>query len=233
MLDLTCRSYQKELLDEDNIPFGDLERNLLELDFINTWLGGHAVTVLGLAKFMKDPLRTYTILDIGSGGGDTLRFVATWAERKKLNTRLIGLDYKQEAVDFAAQKSKKFPNISFILSDYKDLPRLEVKPDIIISSLFCHHLKDEQLVGYLRLISDNAKVGFVINDLHRHFLAYYSIKWLTALFSKSYLVKNDAPLSVWRGFSRKEWEDYFAKAGLPTPNLQWKWAFRWLITSLP
>ena len=35
MVDLTSRSYKKELLDQDDIPLADLERNLLELDFIN------------------------------------------------------------------------------------------------------------------------------------------------------------------------------------------------------
>ena len=75
----------------------------------------------------------------------------------------------------------------------------------------------------------NAEKGFFIADLHRHPLAYYSIKWLTGLFSKSYLVKNDAPLSVLRGFSRKEWESLLTKAGIKNYSIRWKWAFRWLI----
>ena len=229
MPNFSKRSFQNELLDRDDIPFADLERNLVELDFINTWLGGHALTILGLAQLMSDKSKTYTILDVGSGGGDTLRYVARWATKKNLKTNLIGLDYKNEAISLAQNSSKAFPNISFVQSDYRDLPTLEVKPDIIISSLFCHHLNDEELVDYLRLISQNAEIGFVINDLHRNHLAYYSIKWLTKLFSKSYLVKNDAPLSVWRGFSREDWLSYFKKAGIKNHQLKWKWAFRWLI----
>ena len=218
-------------MDQDNIPFPDLERNLLELDFINTYLGGHAVTILGLKKLMSDPAKTYTILDIGSGGGDTLRYVAKWALKNSVKTRLIGLDYKKEAIEFASLKSLAFPNISFVLSDYKDMAKLEVKPDIIISSLFCHHLNDEELINYLRLINENAWIGFVINDLHRNPFAHYSIKWLTQLFSSSYLVKNDAPLSVMRGFSREELFSYFNQAGVIMPEIKWKWAFRWLIVN--
>ena len=75
----------------------------------------------------------------------------------------------------------------------------------------------------------NAEKGFFIADLHRHPLAYYSIKLLTGLFSKSYLVKNDAPLSVLRGFSRKEWEALLAQPGIKNYSIRWKWAFRWLI----
>ena len=74
-----------------------------------------------------------------------------------------------------------------------------------------------------------SKKGFFINDLHRHPLAYYSIKWLTKAFSKSYMVKNDAPLSVKRGLLKKEWEAIFYKAGIKNFQIKWQWAFRWLI----
>jgi hypothetical protein len=81
----------------------------------------------------------------------------------------------------------------------------------------------------LRWLETNAAVGFFINDLHRNPFAYYSISWLTKIFSKSYLVKNDAPLSVLRGFKRKEWKSLLAKSEIWNYSLQWKWAFRWLI----
>ncbi|MBC7387869.1 MAG: methyltransferase domain-containing protein [Opitutaceae bacterium] len=230
MPDFSKRSYQKELLDRDDIPFSDLERNLLELDFINTYLGGHSVTISGLKALLTNRSKIYTILDIGSGGGDTMRFIAQWALKASWKTNLVGLDYKKEAIEFATLKSRGFSNISFVQSDYKDLAKLDFKPDIIISSLFCHHLNDDQLIKYLKLINQNSRIGFVINDLHRNPFAYYSIKWITMLFSSSYLVKNDACLSVIRGFSKKELGKYFEKAEIPLPEIKWKWAFRWLIT---
>ena len=49
------------------------------------------------------------------------------------------------------------------------------------------------------------------------------------LFSKSYLVKNDAPLSVLRGFKKNEWKNIFEKAGIKNYSIKWKWAFRYLI----
>ncbi len=74
-----------------------------------------------------------------------------------------------------------------------------------------------------------ARTGFFINDLHRHPLAYYSIRWLTGLFSRSYLVKNDAPLSVRRGFSRSELKSLLEAAGITNYSIRWRWAFRWLV----
>ena len=78
-------------------------------------------------------------------------------------------------------------------------------------------------------MSGNSVLGFFINDLHRHPFAYYSIRILTSLFSKSYLVKNDAPLSVLRGFKKKELSALLDKAGISNYTIQWKWAFRWLV----
>ena len=52
---------------------------------------------------------------------------------------------------------------------------------------------------------------------------------LTRLFSRSYLVKHDAPLSVLRGFKKKELEELLNKAGILNYTIHWKWAFRWLV----
>ena len=81
----------------------------------------------------------------------------------------------------------------------------------------------------LTWMKQHSTVGFFINDLHRHPLAYYSIKWLTGLFSKSYMVKNDAPLSVLRGFKRGELETFNVQCSILNAQLKWKWAFRWLL----
>jgi hypothetical protein len=60
-------------------------------------------------------------------------------------------------------------------------------------------------------------------------MAYYSIKWLTKVFSRSYLVKNDAPLSVKRGFKKNDLIELLKQAGINNYTIEWKWAFRWLV----
>jgi hypothetical protein len=95
--------------------------------------------------------------------------------------------------------------------------------------LFCHHFQNKELVAQFNWMKNNVSLGFFINDLQRHWLAYSSIQLLTKLFSRSYLVKNDAPLSVLRGFNRYELEAMTQQAMLENFELQWKWAFRWLL----
>lgn len=232
MLSFRQRSYQKELLDNKNIQFDDIRLNMQELDFINRKLGGHDITLDGVVALIKDQVNfnsRLTVMEIGCGGGDNLRAIRNWAERIHLAVQLSGVDINPECIAYAKQQ-KRNKGIEFIVSDYKSV-LTEQKPDIIFSSLFCHHFTEGELIFMLRWMKQNSRIGFFINDLHRHRLAYYSIKFLTQVFSRSYLVKNDAPLSVQRGFKRKEWVAIFEQAGISNFNCKWRWAFRWLLTS--
>ncbi len=230
MSNLTNRSYQKELLDNDNIPFADIKQNMKELNTINTYLGGHAITIEGvkelIAKHNSDkPIR---ICEIGCGGGDNLKAIYDYCASKKLAVNFIGIDIKTECIAFANQQYPSLP-AQWITNDYKKTDFGNYQPDIIFSSLFCHHFSEAELVTMLQWMKANAASGFFINDLQRHPLAWFSIKWITSLFSKSYLVKNDAPLSVVRGFKKKEWIAIFKTAGISNFSIKWKWAFRYLI----
>ena len=228
MPDFKQRSPLKELLDSDAIPFEDIRQNMLELNIINTFLGGHAITIKGVQALVNDKdLNTPIICEIGCGGGDNLQAVATFFKKKSKWVKLIGIDIKKECI---ATARETFPDETalWICNDYAKAT-FPQQPDIIFTSLFCHHFNTEQLVQQLQWMQQNCTKGFFINDLHRHPLAYYFIKFITKLFSKSYLVKNDAPISVLRGFTKKEWKGIFIEAGISNYSIKWKWAFRHLI----
>jgi SAM-dependent methyltransferase len=229
MPDLARRSYQQELLDRTDIPFDDIKRNMQELELINTRLGGHKITLRGLKQLLKTGAldQPIHIAEIGCGGGDNLAIIKKFCRRKKIPVQLTGIDINPDCIGFARSK-KENSGIGFILSDYREVV-FEKKPVIIFSSLFCHHFTDEGVIEILQWMDKNSLAGFFINDLHRHRLAWYSIKWLTRFFSKSYLVKNDAPLSVQRGFRKKEWKDLLQRAGINAYSIRWQWAFRWLL----
>lgn len=221
------RSYEKELLDQDNIPFADIERNMQELDVINSWLGGHRISILGL-KALLGGRRRVRLCEIGCGGGDNLRVLSRYCRRHGVTTDVVGIDINPHCIAVAKSRWQDGP-AEWIQSDYRQIEFERRKPDIIFSSLFCHHFTEPELVAMLRWMERNCTTGWYVNDLHRHPLAYHSIRWLTAWLSHSYLVKNDAPLSVLRGFTRKEWERILFEAKIEGYRLKWKWAFRWLL----
>lgn len=144
-----------------------------------------------------------------------------------MNLTITGIDINTECINAAKKLSWDSP-ARFIVSDYKKV-EFQSKPDIIYSSLFCHHFKDAELVSMFRWMRLNSRLGFFINDLHRNRVAYHAIRLLTRLFSRSYLVKHDAPVSVLRGFKKNELKDLLKKAGISNYTIQWKWAFRWLV----
>ena len=229
MINYSSRSYKKELLDNSDIPFKDIAQNMKELDFINAHLGGHAITLKGFKKLAAEN-KKLSICEIGCGGGDNIDMLATFCINNKIEAAFTGVDINPECISYAKAMSK-IDKVNFIVSDYKLVCFGNNKPDLIFSSLFCHHFTDEEFIQMLQWMKKNSVIGFFINDLQRHPLAYHSIKYLTGFFSNSYLVKNDAPLSVLRGFKRYEWKNIFEKAGITDYSIQWKWAFRFLITA--
>lgn len=229
MPNFSKRCYDLELLDEATIPTQDLYLNLRELNTINTYLGGHAVTLNGMVSFGLLTHQTYTLLDIGCGGGDNLKSIAKWGRKNKLNLQLVGVDLKDDCIQFAQKHCANYPEISFVCMDYKTYLENHAPYDIIITALFCHHFKEKALEELFVYMQQKSKIGFLINDLHRHPLAYYSIKCITQIFSSSYLVKNDACLSVKRGFSLAELKQLLPQNTFKNIKINWKWAFRWLI----
>jgi ubiquinone/menaquinone biosynthesis C-methylase UbiE len=166
-LHLSKRSYKKELLDQNDIPFEDIKQNLKELNTINTLLGGHNITLAGIKKLLPTAKQEIHIVEIGCGGGDNLAFL-----KKKLkgNFKFTGVDLKDTCIEFAKET---YSDIHFIQSDYRQV-NFDNKPDIIFSSLFCHHFTDEQLLEQFQWMQANSNIGFVINDLQRHWLASFN-----------------------------------------------------------
>ena len=214
----------------DDIPFEDIRQNMKELNTINTLLGGHKISIAGIREItgmfaQNEPL---SICEIGCGGGDNLKAVAGWCVKNNIRANYTGIDIKSSCTEYAAQQHPALRAI-WIQGDYSKANFGSNRPSIIFSSLFCHHFMEDELITMMQWMKKNCGKGFFINDLQRNPMAYYLIKGITRIFSASYLVKNDAPLSVARGFKRKEWENILAAAGITNYYIQWKWAFRYLI----
>lgn len=228
MPDLSLRSTLPEKMDDPAAPQKDVRQALNELETINQWLGGYNVILNALEKISADR-EPITIMDIGCGGGDVLRSIAQWAKRKALNVKLVGIDWNPLMTSYARERSKGFSNISFKTLSVWDDHLLDERADITMNSLFCHHFDDAELVKLMERMYMLSNRAVIINDLHRHWFAYHSIKWITAVFSRTYLVKYDAPLSVARSLRRSEWENILAQAGINEYSINWKWAWRWQI----
>ncbi|NCT10128.1 MAG: methyltransferase domain-containing protein [Flavobacteriia bacterium] len=222
------RTDKEELMDDFSIG-GDLLRDTLDkLENINRWLGGNKVTLNGLKSLLKNHPKDkkITIIDIGCGHGDILRDVAKFGRKAQFHLQLIGVDANPEAIKYAQELSIDFPEISFRTEDIFSENFKNQQFDIVLATLFLHHFKEDSLISFLKNTLQNTKIGIVVNDLHRHKLAYYLFMTLS-IFIKNNMIIEDGLTSVLRGFKRKDLEKISIQIN-KSPQISWKWAFRYL-----
>lgn len=222
------RTDKEELMDDFSIG-GDLLRDTLDkLESINRWLGGNKVTLNGLQTILKNHPKDkqITIVDIGCGHGDILRDVAKFGRKHQYKFQLIGIDANSTAIDYATELSKNYPELTFETQDIFSDEFKNSQFDIVLATLFLHHFKEEPLVSFLKNTLHQTKIGIVINDLHRHKLAYYLFMVLS-IFIKNKMIIEDGLTSVLRGFKRKDIENISTQIHAK-PIITWKWAFRYL-----
>lgn len=227
MPDFRVRSNEAEMMDDFSLGHQVIDPIMDELEVVNKLLGGYRVffnafETLGLQDGM-------TVSDWGCGGGDSLRIIAQWARKRDIKLKLIGVDATASAVEYAREKSTGYPEISYIHSDVMSPDLQKDQFDVVISSLFTHHFPEKEWIALIQKMAECARQYVVINDLHRHWLAYHSIGILTRLFSRSTMVKHDSMLSVLRGFKKQELKEMLKQAGFNIYTIKWRWAFRWQV----
>ncbi|MCZ6679794.1 MAG: methyltransferase domain-containing protein [Candidatus Poribacteria bacterium] len=225
------RSYEPELLDDLSIVGEELDQTLAELRLVNSYLGGLSTTLAALApELRKSPERSYRILDLGTGSADIPAGIVRWARKHHLQVEVIATDINPYTCAYARRCVADFPEIQVVAADVFNLPFADGSFDYTHAAMFTHHFTQEECVEIVKIMYAKATRGVLINDLHRHPVAYYSIKLLTRLLSKSRLVRHDGPLSVRRSFRSADIEGLACQSEIKL-QYRWRWAFRWLITA--
>ena len=228
--DLRQRATASELMDDRTIGGTELHETLRELRVINRVLGAAAPTVEGVAQLWRAAGRPadVTLLDIGAGSGDCSAALLRWAAQQQVRLQITLVDIHPETCAAAAAAHRDDPCVTVVCSD---LLALALQPvDIVTAALFTHHFAAEQLPAVYRAMARAARLGVVVNDLHRHPLAWAGIWLATRIFSRNRLIRNDAPLSVWRGFRADDLRALRGAAGLGELQFGWRPLFRYLIT---
>jgi len=216
-----------ELMDGP-LPYNVLRDYLRDLAKVNRFTRGYLPTLVFLNRITDliakdhsvfDPLR---ILDVGSGGGDTLRVIAQWATRHGLAVELTGIDLNPHVTRAALELSSKDPlaaSINFLTADvFTYTPRHQ--PDIILSALFTHHLTTPEILRFLRWTEDNARLGWFINDLHRSRRAATLFRFVPLLFGWHSHIQHDGPVSLRRAFVPADWQRMLATTNIPSATIE-------------
>lgn len=229
---VTKRSKEKELMDlgPDFYTPEEYKQCLKILFKINKLLGFFKQTVKLLKYFPQD----IVLADVGCGGGLFLLHLNKYYPKMQM----LGVDISEEAIKVAQnelddwQQKNGSINVAFQLQQQ---PELEITPqsvDIILLTLVCHHLEDEELIEFLKKVNNTVRKAFIINDLHRNLLAYWLYKMSSTLLFRNRLITHDGLISIQRSFTRKELHYLLKQANIKNYQIKWHFPFRWSILVL-
>jgi SAM-dependent methyltransferase len=224
---LPGRVHRAELMDVEPTSDADLARCLADLERVNRWSLGYRPTLRWLDAVTADRDRL-SVLDVGCGHGDMLRRIRRWGRRRGLALELWGLDASPAATRAARRATPSDMAVRFETGElFAWAPPQRF--DVVVSALFAHHLGDADLVRFFAWMEAHAEYGWFVNDLHRHALAYHGLRLGFSLFSVHRFVRHDGPVSVHRAFTRRDFAEVAAAAGLDPADLDvaWWFPFRW------
>ena len=215
------RSLAPEQMDAADLPEAVYARVLADLDRVNRVTLAARPTLRFLDRAVTGPFR---LLDVGYGDGGMLRRIAAWAKRRGIACTLVGIDLNPRSQAVAQARTDPALAIDYRTGDYAALA--DEPWDIIISSLVTHHMDEAERLAFLHFMEDRARMGWFVNDLHRHGFAYHGYPLLARLLGVHPIVRADGQLSIARSFVPGEWQAMLAAADIGDARIERVFPFR-------
>jgi 2-polyprenyl-3-methyl-5-hydroxy-6-metoxy-1,4-benzoquinol methylase len=227
--DLRQRSTAPERMDDFANGGRELAKALGQLRLINRLLGAAWPTLYGVRRLWRQagrPRRLH-LIDVGAASGDPNRLLLRWAKIAGVDLRITLLELNPETCAHAQAYWAAEPRVSVQQGDLFALAPQSA--DILTAAMVLHHFETPRVADALRVLRRAARLGVVVNDLHRHPVAWWFIWGATALLSRNPMIRHDAPLSVARGFARADLVQLQRLEGLGDLRCRWAPLFRWLL----
>jgi SAM-dependent methyltransferase len=231
-LNFAERSTVDELMDSEPVSFEDFRACLVDLARVNRMTLAYRPTLaffdrlLPLARRLGRPLE---VIDVGSGYGDMLRAIDAWARRRGVALSLTGVDLNPWSRMAAVEATSPSQTIRWVTADaFAFEPARGI--DVVVSSLFTHHLSDPLVARFLRWMEAKARLGWFVNDLHRHPLPYHFFRQLAKLAGFHRFVQHDGPVSIARAFATSDWHRLLSQAEIPRGAVEIAWMVPFRLT---
>lgn len=226
---LETRAVAEELMDDPALDPGVYAAVMADLATVNLVTMAYRPTLSFLERALGS--RTaFRLLDVGYGGGDMLRRIALWAQQRGFAAELVGVDLNPRSELAARANTPPAMPIRYVTGDYASGEVGEF--DVIISSLVAHHMSTAELIAFLHFMDKQAAVGWLVNDLHRHIVAWYGFPLLAALMRWHPIVRHDGRLSVARSYRPDEWAPLLAEAGITNARVYRQFPFRLCVEAI-
>lgn len=211
---LAQRHIADEQMDAADLSAGRYDAVLRDLARVNAVTMAPRATLrfLDALRVSHASERPWRILDVGYGQGDMLRRIARWAARVDQPVALVGIDLNAKSAASARAATPRELSIDWRTGEYSDLAGDNW--DVVLSSLVAHHMSDEERADFLAFMEAEAALGWFVNDLHRHRLAFLGFPWLARVMRVDPIVRADGQLSIARSFRSHEWHAMLKRSGL-------------------
>jgi SAM-dependent methyltransferase len=200
-----------EMMDRPQMVSAELEDDLESLEKLNRFFGSYALVRYFLRRWIG-PGRSFTAIDLCTGFGDIPRFIVDWCRSKDVAVRIAAVDFQPATLELAMERSKTYPEITFLESDVFGFTPV-APADFVFCSLALHHFADDAAIRLLRHAQALAQGGVLVADLERTDLGIASIYLLTACVFREPMTRFDARLSIRRAFSFREMGRLASAAG--------------------
>jgi len=206
-----------EWMDEP-CTYEDFRECLADLGQVNRLTLSYRPTLAFLESVVAaEPGRALRIVDVGSGGGDMLRRVERWAERRGVRVTLTGIDLNPYAARAARDLTPTTSGITWITGNAFGY----TEPiDVVLSSLFTHHLEEPEIVRFLEWTEAVARRAWFVNDLCREVTPYKLFGLLAKTMRWHRFVRHDGPVSFRRSFREDDWERMLSEAGISLTDVR-------------
>jgi SAM-dependent methyltransferase len=204
---------------DEPCSYDDFRQCLVDLGQVNRLTLAYRSTLHFLdrliAQFPKSvPLH---IVDVGSGGGDLLRRIEHWATKRGVAVELTGIDLNP----YAARAAREFtPANSAIQWITGNAFSYDGPIDVVVSSLFTHHLAESEIVQFLAWSESVTRCGWFVNDLARESVPFRLFGPWAKVMGWHRFVEHDGPVSFRRSFRESDWERMLASAGVQGARLE-------------
>jgi SAM-dependent methyltransferase len=202
------RSTQAEYFDRPGRAESEAAAEFRELDRLNRFFQPSLPFSIVLPRWLgAKSCAQLEILDIGAGTGWLGRELSQWAARRGWTWRFTNLDTNEVALRLGNRPGA-------VNGNALALPFANGSFDLVITSQMTHHLTDPEIIIHWREAARVTRDGLFFCDLHRN-VGLYAMLWLTTrLLGASRHVREDALISVKRGFRCNEWRVLAAQAEL-------------------
>lgn len=220
---LSERLDTEELMDDPALPPEIYDKVLADLARANRVTMAYRPTLAFLDRVLAGR-ESFRLLDVGFGQGDMLRKIVAWADKRGIRAELVGIDLNPRSATAARAVTPPDLPIRYLTGDYADLGGQGW--DVIVSSLVAHHMDREELLLFLRFMEAEARLGWFVNDLHRHALSYHGYPLLATLAGWHRIVRLDGQTSIARAFRPDEWQSLLAEADIAGAEVRRHFPFR-------